>query len=211
MPKTSRRSVGIRTRKLAKKRGFRMASAAESKPNAGNEVDVREGANVDKIRDILFGSQMRDYDKRFTRLEERLAKDAESMRDDFKKRFDTLEGFVQKELESLGQRLKTEKSERGEALKEAARELRDTAKALEKRLGQLDDQMTAGSSELRSRLLEQSKALTADIAAKHREISAALDHEVETLRADKTDREALADLFTELAMRLRNELKLPEK
>ena len=29
--------------------------------------------NVDKIRDILFGSQMRDYDRRFSTLEERLS------------------------------------------------------------------------------------------------------------------------------------------
>ena len=211
MPKSSRRRIPVRSRHLSKKRGIKMASAAEPKPNTNSEGEVREGANVDKIRDILFGSQMRDYDKRFTRLEERLAKDAEAMRDDFKKRFDTLEGFVQKELESLTQRLKSEKSERSEALKEAARELRDTAKALEKRLGQLDDQMAAGNSELRGRMLEQSKALTAEIAAKHRDISASLDREVQVLRTDKTDREALADLFTELAMRLKNELTLPEK
>ena len=60
--------------------------------------DIREGANVDKIRDILFGSQMRDYDKRFVRLEERLAKAADALRDDLKKRFDSLEAFVQQEV-----------------------------------------------------------------------------------------------------------------
>ena len=34
--------------------------------------DKHEAANVDKIRDIIFGSQMRDYEKRFSRLDERL-------------------------------------------------------------------------------------------------------------------------------------------
>jgi hypothetical protein len=30
-----------------------------------------EGVGVDKIRDLLFGSQMQDYDRRFSMLEER--------------------------------------------------------------------------------------------------------------------------------------------
>ena len=94
-----------------------MASPAKSHSNNNPEVEAHEGANVDKIRDILFGSQMRDYDKRFGRLEDRLIKDAESLREEMKKRFETLEAFVQKELESLGLRLKTEKSERAESVK----------------------------------------------------------------------------------------------
>ena len=41
---------------------------------------IQTGAgNVDKIRDILFGSQMRDYETRFARLEETLAKEISDM------------------------------------------------------------------------------------------------------------------------------------
>ncbi len=126
-----------------------MASPAKSHSNNTPEVEGHEGANVDKIRDILFGSQMRDYDKRFGRLEDRLIKDAESLRDEMKKRFETLEAFVQKELESLGVRLKTEKAERAEAVKELGVQHRDAAKAFDKRLGSLDDQLTGDTAELR--------------------------------------------------------------
>jgi len=174
------------------------------------EIETREVANVDKIRDIIFGSQMRDYEKRFARLDERLTADAQALREDTKKRLDALDAFVQKEVESLGQRLRGEKSERGEALKELTREMRDTAKTIEKGLSQLDDQLAKEAAALRSQLLEQSKQLAADVEAKHRALSSALDREAQSLRIDKADREALADLFTEMAMRLRNEIKLPE-
>lgn len=174
------------------------------------ETENREAANVDKIRDIIFGSQMRDYEKRFARLEERLTADALALREDTKKRFDTLEAFVQKEVDSLSQRLKGEKSERAEALKELTRELRDTAKTIDKRLSQLDDQLAKEAAALRSQLLEQSKQLAAEAEAKHRALSSVLDREAQSLRTDKADREALADLFTEMAMRMRNELRLPE-
>lgn len=173
------------------------------------EADNHEAANVDKIRDIIFGSQMRDYEKRFTRLDERLTADALALREDTKKRFDTLEAFVQKEIDALNQRLKTEKSERTEALKELAREFRETSKTIDKRLSQIDDQIAKEAATLRAQILEQSKQLSAEIEAKHRAVSMALDREAQALRTDKADREALADLFAEMALRLKDELKLP--
>lgn len=186
-------------------------ASGDTKNPSGLEGEVRDGANVDKIRDILFGSQMRDYDKRFTRLEERLTKAADLLREDVKKRFDSLEGFMQQEVESLNQRLKNEKSERTEALKEIARELRDSSKALEKKLAQLDELIASGQTELRTRILEQSKKLSSDLGGLRSELGAAVEREVQLLREEKTDRAALADLFSELSLRLKDELKLPEE
>jgi hypothetical protein len=212
MARLARRGSGVpKLANIGKKRGKKMASPAKSHPNSNPEVEGHEGANVDKIRDILFGSQMRDYDKRFGRLEDRLIKDAESLRDEMKKRFETLEAFVQKELESLGQRLKTEKAERAEAVKEIGVTMRDSSKAFDKRLGSLDDQLTGDTAELRARILEQSKALTSEITDKSRDMKKLLDQEVAALRVDKADREGLGDLFTEFGMRLKNEFNLPEK
>lgn len=188
-----------------------MSASKDPENNAAVNGEMGEGANVDKIRDILFGSQMRDYEKRFSRMEDRLAKDAAALREDLKKRFDALESFAKQEAESLGQRLKGEKSERLDALKELSRELRDTAKAFEKKLSQMEDEFASGQGDLRTRILEQSKSLAADMQEKHRTINATLEGEVESLREDLTDRAALADLFAELAMRLKKEFNLPEK
>ena len=46
----------------------------------------QSGASVDKIRDILFGSQMRDYDRRFLRLEEKMLKESADAREDARRR-----------------------------------------------------------------------------------------------------------------------------
>src|SRR5271168_4478519 len=148
---------------LRKKKGGRTAMPSNSEEKSIANGEIREGANVDKIRDILFGSQMRDYEKRFVRLEERLAKASDALRDDLKKRFDSLESFVQQEMEALSQRLKTEKSERVEALKELTRESRDGAKSLEHKLSALEEQLAGAEGDLRSRILEQSKSLGNEI------------------------------------------------
>ena len=187
-----------------------MASPAEAKlPNSPGEKG--EGANVDKIRDILFGSQMRDYEKRFTRLEENVTKAIDTMRDDMTKRLETLSGFVQQEVESLSQRLKSEKSERAEGAKDLSREQKEAAKALEKKLSQLDEQLSDGQAELRAKMLEHSKAISSEIEKLRREAAAALDREVQVLRHDKTDRASLADLFSEFSLRLKNNFELPEE
>ena len=184
--------------------------AAQESPLVANS-DAPEGANVDKIRDILFGSQMREYEKRFTRLEEQVAKSLDSVREDVKRRLDSLEMFMQQEVGSLGQRLKNEKDERVDGLKELTSDLYSVAKPLEKKLSQIEEQMTAGHGDLRMRILEQFKSLSNEIEKMEKEFSTLVDREVQTLRSEKTDRAALADLFNELALRLNNGLTLPEK
>ncbi len=42
---------------------------------------IQGAGNVDRIRDILFGSQMRDYETRFSRLEETVARETTEIRE----------------------------------------------------------------------------------------------------------------------------------
>ena len=100
-----------------------MASPADAKLPSTSGKENAEGANVDKIRDILFGSQMRDYEKRFMRLEDTVTKALDTLREDMTKRFDTLSNYMKEEVDSLSQRVKAEKSERSESAKEISREI----------------------------------------------------------------------------------------
>src|ERR1700689_4105642 len=181
MPQKASRTSRRQGIKSPKRRGRKMASAAKD-PNPSNK-EAPEGANVDKIRDILFGSQMRDYEKR----------------------------FVRQEVDSLSTRVKSEKSERSEGLKEISREIKDGTKIIEKKLSQLEEQMSDGQSELRAKLLEHSKSVSAEIDKLRRDTTAALNREVDVLRDEKTDRASLADLFNEFSLRLKNKFELPEE
>jgi chromosome segregation ATPase len=167
------------------------------------------GASLDKVRDILFGVQMRDYERRFARLEERLLKDTSDLKDEVKKRVDALEQYIRSETGSLGDRLKSERDERVEAAAEGMRELRESSRAHEKRSAQLDEQLSKSQRDLREQILDQHRRLSEEIRQKVDEVLAALARETETLRADKTDRATLASLLTEMAMRLTDELRIP--
>jgi len=177
-------------------------------------VETRNGAidetgKVDRIRDILFGSQMRDYDGRFQRLEERLTREAADARADVQKRLEALENFLKGALESVSNRLNTEQSERGNAVEKLARDLAETARSLELATKNLGEHSDREFHALRQQLLDQAKALSEEIREKHGQAKADLDREAEQIRGAMTGRESLAEMLSEVALRLKNEFRVP--
>lgn len=158
--------------------------------------------NIDKVRDILFGGQMRDYEKRFNRFEDRLSRESADLKEDMRKRLAALEQFARQEHASLLEKLKAEHDDRSNALKDLTREMRESSKAVEKRLGQLDDQLDKLQSEMRKQILDLTKRLSDDLRQKFDDVLARLNQESADLRHDKTDRAVLAALLNEMALRL---------
>lgn len=153
------------------------------------------GASIDKVRDILFGTQLREFDRRFARLEERMLKETSDLKEDLRSRLDALELYARKENESLTDQIKSEHEGRVEA-----------TKALERRTSTLDEQLSKAQRELRQQMLEQHQRLSDDIRKRVEDLLAALARESRELRNDKADRTTLAALFNELAMRLTSDL-----
>lgn len=176
---------------------------------SGKGVDDLGAANLDKVRDILFGEKVRDNDRRFARLEERLTQDTVELKEDVRKRLSVLEQFVKNEVEALADRIKAEHESRTDAETDLARELRDAGKASEKRFSQVEDQIGRVQRELRQQILDMHQKINDDIQRQVDDVLARLTRESNELRADKLDRAMLATLLTEVAMRLNNELSLP--
>jgi ElaB/YqjD/DUF883 family membrane-anchored ribosome-binding protein len=170
---------------------------------------IEESGKVDRIRDILFGSQMRDYDGRFQRLEEHLAQEAAEIRADVQKRLETLEGFMKGEVQAITNRANAEQSERSNAIEKLGRDLAETAQNLDSRIKSLGEQTVKEIHALREQLLDQSKALSEEIREKHDQMKAGLDREADQIRGAMTGREALAEMLSEVALRLKNEFRVP--
>jgi hypothetical protein len=183
---------------------------ADSQPAQSQPQVLRGGAgNVDKIRDILFGSQMRDYESRFARLEETLIKETLEIRETNKRRFEQLESYIRREFETVQTRLKAERDERSDGTSQQSRELKELNESLGRRIRDLDDRETNVERALRSDLLQQARELTEEIRARHDEMAAILEKRVSELRDGKTDRAALATLFNEVALRLSDQFQIP--
>jgi hypothetical protein len=169
-----------------------------------------EGENIDKIRDILFGSQSRQIEKKLMAMDDRLDKEIAALRSETKTTLDTLEQFVRKELQSLADQLSTEKSERTESAENLSEKIDDAKKNLEKKLSLQGDKMIKDQRDIQDQILQQSKNIMDEIHQKNDALQLSLDRAVESLSSDKADRLALANLMMEAAMRLKDEFQLPE-
>jgi hypothetical protein len=188
------------------------ASARQSLDDASGQTareDLAGSGSLEKVREILFGAQTRDFERRFTRLEDRLVKESLDLRDEMKKRFDSLESFIKKEIDSLNSRLRSESESREKADQELSQAMAEITRAFDKRASQIEEQMAKETGEIRDQMLQQYKNLMDEVLQKHKEISASLERDARELRADKVDRFALAAMLSEVAMRLNNNLIIP--
>jgi DNA anti-recombination protein RmuC len=171
--------------------------------------ELGAAGNLDKIRDLLFGDQARESERRLNHLEERLMQGYTELKEDTRRRFESLELFVKQEIELLAERLRAEHMARDESLSGLSEALRETVKSFEKKTVQLDEQTSKAQRDLRQQMLEQSKKLRDEFSEQLRELSDSFARAVTELQLEKTDRRVLAGLLTEVAVRLNNELTLP--
>jgi uncharacterized phage infection (PIP) family protein YhgE len=188
----------------------------EEKPTAVETVkapllegQAGERDSVDRIRDILFGAQVRQYDQRFHGVEEMIKKEVVNLREDTRKTNERLELYAKKGLESLIAQVKAEQKERSECIDDLSRKLDNLNKALDKKTTRLEETTNAGRLDLQEQILQQSKSLMQEIRQMHSELTSALRKATDELRREKADRLALGNLFNEIGLRLKEEFKLP--
>lgn len=164
--------------------------------------DRSASGNLDKIRDILFGAQAREHDRRFAQLEQHLIREASDLRTDLKRRFESLELYIKKEVEALTSRLTKEQEVRGESVTNLTQDLTQLAATLEDKARLLDMQATQAQAHVLQQLTERTSELATDVRARHAEATSALNQAVHDLRAEKTDRATLAAILLEASQRL---------
>jgi hypothetical protein len=161
--------------------------------------------NVDQIREILFGSQMREYGQRFANIEERLLHETGELKADVRRRLESLEAYTKQELSELAERLGTERTERSESAGRISQDLTDSVKSLERRLMQADDRVSRDLRDLRQLTLNHLKGLLDDLAQRIGMSEERQNRRLEELSSTTVDRLALANLLAELALRMRGE------
>jgi hypothetical protein len=207
---TPKKVAGLRARaaeRMAK--NARAPNGSRAMADSKKAADGGADRNVDQIRDILFGGQMRDYERRFNDLNARLEAELARMREAQDKRLAQIDKRVDDQLEKLGKLLRQEIQDRNRSiddvesrLQQASRTARgEVATALESH-GQ---ELAAADERLRAALADLHKATTARAG----ETEAALTRMSAELRGEKVGRDDLAALLTEFALRLKGDFDLP--
>jgi len=179
--------------------------ADPKKPAADGGAD----RNVDQIRDILFGGQMRDYERRFQDLNQCFEAELVRLRDAQDKRLAQIDKRLDDQLEKLGKLVRQEIEDRNGAIDDLESRLQQAARTAR---GEVNKALEALARELArsdERLRDTISELGASLHARAGEADSALARAGAELRAEKVGRDDLAALLTEFALRLRGDFDLP--
>ena len=177
-----------------------------------SKSDDTEGMdeNVDKIRDILFGPQMRDYESRVEALEKRLITSIERATRDMERRIERLDAYTRREVDKLTDQIRSERKDRTAEGKKGANELNELADQVETWFAEVEEQQSQDAKDLRNQQHEHAEAFAAELQQTQNELQKTLQKEVTALSSTKLGREDLAALLAEVAMRLNKDFKLPK-
>src|SRR5262249_19744954 len=132
-------------------------------------------ASLDRVRDILFGAQIREQDQRRQEFEGELEKQLSIFGEESRKRLDALEGFVKRQIASVLENLKTESQQRAEALQAITQQLKQTATLIERRITAVDEQHSNAERALRTELQDQSNLLHDEVSAQGQSLTSLLE------------------------------------
>jgi len=165
-----------------------------------------EAVGVDKIRDLLFGNQMQDYDRRFSMLEERFLQRFREIESESARNLGSFESSAKKQMESLATQLREEKDLRTDADKEIERNQREHNDTVEKRLRSTSEQVSRLERDQADHLAQEVQSLREEIKRKTEDIQHTLEKMFAELSNVKTDRNLLAGLFVEVARCLNQDI-----
>ena len=173
-------------------------------------TEVSAADNVDKVRDIIFGSQMREYNNRFRRL----ARDMDKVSRELERKYSDLEIKMEEKAESLSNELQRGIAELDKKITEALDNLSLKEGADFKKLSDMIDELTRDTMESMERLTNEQNSrfneLREQLRRNYDELRNELVSEVDSLEDSKVDRFNLAESLIALGMKLKGEGLLDE-
>ena len=171
-------------------------------PN-GNAEHGSDHGSLDTVRDILFGAQSREFEKRCDLLEQRMWNDSSALRKDLTHSLEKLQDQFQKEVLQLSQQLQEERSQRTDSLGDLQQILQDMEVTIAKGLTRVDEETTRKIEVLQGLLIQQREELTAQSQQALANLEDEFQSAILELKSEKTDRGALAEMLMEIGLRLK--------
>ena len=173
---------------------------AEASPAEGGDVN-----NVDKIRDILFGNQIREFDDKFSQLEQRMSAEIAGLRQENALQIDSLKTFVESEIEILTSKLAGEEKSRINELDNLESELKKVGRQMDEKISDVGASLDAQSRDINQKLLKQSQDFNAEVTNQTDITRKRMDDYKRELTNSKVDRSVLAEMLNTLALQINAE------
>ena len=177
----------------------------------------QEKNDLNKVRDILVGGQVKDIEKKFFGLEKKLTQDCNQLIEETKQTVISLENNIKKEIEELKNQLSSKVTEGIKAFAsrfdKETNQKNSSIEMLKTKFDNIDDIINKKISSLRQKekqtineikdmILNQSKSFSNDLNQKFQEFSSSLINQNQAMIQQKADKKDIMSLFTDMAEKL---------
>lgn len=174
-----------------------------------DEIRERLG-NIDKIRDILLGSKLRDYDSRWEKIESNLSMFQQEIRERVEQTRTALSTDMRAAVDSLEQKIKALSLTSEEERVDLRQQIERTNKKFSNNIQALDEIVYNQTHSLKNELSETRDNLQQDIQTLREQILQELERRFFTLKESKVSRDDVAEVLLELGLRLKGAELVPE-
>ncbi len=159
--------------------------------------------NIDQIRDIIVGSQLRDYDNRFQHIESDLVVLRQEIRDRVEQLRNGFSIELRAAIDSLEKKIKAVNLNAQDESQDIRQQLDRINKRFSNTIEALDEALDKQTSSLKSELSETRNSLHEDVRNLRTYVLEEIERHFSNLRQSKVSRDDMAEILFELGMRLK--------
>lgn len=169
-----------------------------SKKEQNTDQEQLPPDNVDQIREILFGANMREVGKRFDAVEKRLAKESDALKKVLENRILELEKLLGEFRDKTGDELNHEGAQRDAGLASITESLAAFRLDAENQMAELQSEFNSELKQVRQELAAAQK----EQKKEQNLVEKAHQKSLDQLGGNKVDRGELAGFLSDIAARL---------
>lgn len=158
--------------------------------------------NVDQIRDLIFGNQIKDFEAQFNQLNDTLNAMEVKMRKAFNESHTKLQKETERSLELLEKKIDNLASSTQKERTKLKDLIDTTDESLQEQLSNQKDEFSGKLKIFKENVLDDSKKMADNMSAMQKEIQITLNKGLSGLSDDKLSRDAMAQMFLDVAMKI---------
>ena len=160
--------------------------------------------DIEKVRDILFGKYVANFEERFANLESRLEGDVDQLKNKLVNKLEGMDDKVNRSLAKLDERIEQENAERDAGFSDMQKGLSEAEKSLQHSISLMEDQASQELVEMRKTFKANQEELIDQLTVAQKSLMSEITSQKEQLELDKVGRQSLALLLDEMAVKLRS-------
>lgn len=166
--------------------------------------------NIDQIRDIIFGAQLREYDNRFDKIDSDLSMMQQDMQARIEQVKTVLSGEMRAAVDSFEKKIKSITLNTQEESADLRQQIDRVNRKFSSSIEALDEAIDSQTSSLRDEVSQTRERLSEETRTLKTQVFEELDRRFSMLREVKVSRDDMAEILFELGMRLKGTEFVPE-